>query len=100
MCNPDIHRRLKMRLKGMNTSVAEQVFSWFPGYAQVLNELRPERHNFLVLYYCRRHDMLVEQGRTEHVNPSSTKAFEDHSEEKVLCMHINLREEGGSEDEC
>ena len=67
-CSPLHIRRLKRRIKGVNTSVAEQVFSWFRGYARVLNEMRSLRHRFLVLYLCRRHNDLVDAGETSHLN--------------------------------
>jgi hypothetical protein len=41
--------RLKKRCVGINTSVSEQVFSWFRHYARVFNNMRTERHIFLVL---------------------------------------------------
>ena len=54
-------RRLKTRVKGINTSVSEQVFSWFRGYARVLNSMGGLRHKFLVLVYCkRRNDLTAE----------------------------------------
>jgi hypothetical protein len=63
--------RLKRRLKGVNTAVAEQVFSWFRGYARVFNEMRALRHKFLVLYYCRLHNQLVDVKNTSHLNAYS-----------------------------
>ncbi len=54
-------RRLKVRVKGINTPVSEQVFSWFRGYARVLNSMGGLRHKFLVLVYCkRRNDLTAE----------------------------------------
>lgn len=70
-CNPGVHRRLKMRLKSVNTSVAEQVFSWFRGFARTFNELRPARHHFLVLYYCRKHNKMIEDRRADYLNKHS-----------------------------
>ena len=61
-CNPYYVKRLKKRFSKTNTSAAEQVFSWFRNYARVLNEARPSRHRFKVLYYCRKHNELIDKG--------------------------------------
>ena len=66
--NPLNILRLKRRLRGVNTMVAEQVFSWFRGFARTLNEMRGSRHTFLVLYYCKRHNELVDAGDKAHLN--------------------------------
>ena len=39
------------RLIGVNTSIAEQTFSWLRGYAKSFNEMHTERHWFIVLYF-------------------------------------------------
>ncbi|CAE8711661.1 unnamed protein product [Polarella glacialis] len=65
-------RALKTRFKGVNTSVAEQIFSWFRGYARTFNEMKDLRHMFLVVYYCKRHNMLIDNGDTKHLNKFST----------------------------
>ena len=49
-CNPLYRRRLKSRFESVNTSACEQVFSWFRGYARVLNEATP--HLATHLRYC------------------------------------------------
>ena len=72
-CNPHVHARLKRRLKGVNTSIAEQVFSWMRGFARTFNELRPARHHFLMLYYCKRHNALVDAKYTGHLNKFAHK---------------------------
>ena len=53
----------------MNTVAAEQTFSWFRGYARSMNELRAERHQFLVPLYAKEHSKLLAVGDTEHLNP-------------------------------
>ena len=60
-CSPENHLSIKRRLRGVNTSVCEQTFSWFRNYARTMNELRPLRHRFLVLFYAKRHNELVAQ---------------------------------------
>jgi hypothetical protein len=66
--NPYNVRRLMSRVKHVNTSVAEQVFSWFRGYARTFNEMRGVRHIFLALYYAGMHNELVSAGCTDHLN--------------------------------
>jgi hypothetical protein len=39
-CNPHHKVSLKRRLRGVNTMVAEQTFSWFRGFARTFNEMR------------------------------------------------------------
>ena len=72
-CNPHVHLRLKRRLARVNTSRAEQVFSWLRGFAKTFNEFRPERHYFLMLYYCKRHNQMISEGETSHLNKYSYK---------------------------
>ena len=57
------------RIKKLNTSVCEQTFSWFRGYAKMLNEMQPLRHRFLVLYFCKLHNENVDAGTAaEYLN--------------------------------
>ena len=58
------------RLRGVNTVVSDQTFSWFRGYARSMNELKPERHQFLVPIYAKEHNELLARGETSHLNPS------------------------------
>ena len=67
-CNPRSKTRLKKRIAGLNTSVAEQTFSWFRGYSRVLNDMRRARHRFAVLLFCKWHNNMVLQGNTHHLN--------------------------------
>ena len=67
-CNPYAHPRITRRLKGVNTSVAEQVWSWFRNYSNTLNPMSSTRHKFLVLQYVRRHNAMMESGDTSHLN--------------------------------
>ena len=66
-CHP-MKPRLKKRLGTLNTSVAEQIFSWFRTYAVVLNEMRELRHRFAVLWFCQMHNDLLQDGNTAHLN--------------------------------
>ena len=67
-CHPR-RKRLSERLGKLNTSIAEQTFSWFRSYAIVVNEMRRLRHHFLVLLFCKWHNQLVEEGNTQHLHP-------------------------------
>lgn len=60
---------LKDRLAEVNTSIAEQVWSWFRGYARTFNDMRPLRHIFIVLTYSRLHNDLVADGALDRLGP-------------------------------
>jgi hypothetical protein len=64
--------RLKRRVSKVNTAISEQVFSWFRNYARTFNEMRKQRHHFLVLYFSKLHNALVDQNKTSYLNPHST----------------------------
>ena len=55
--NPRTIKRLARRVKGVNTSAAEQIFSWFKRYSGVLNEMPKGKHSFLVMLFCRWHNI-------------------------------------------
>ena len=71
LANPFSSAKLMKRIEGLNTSVAEQTFSWFRGYARSTNEMKPQRHQFLVPLYAKIHNALLERGATSHLNPYS-----------------------------
>ena len=73
--NPFVHSRLMRRIRNLNTSIAEQTFSWFRWYARSLNELKPLRHQFIVLLYAKMHSELISKGDTTHLNPYSHQNF-------------------------
>ena len=58
---------LRRRLSKVNTSVCEQTFSWFRGYARPLNELMPNRNRLLVLIYAKMHNEMVADGSLQHL---------------------------------
>ena len=74
-CNPYTVARLGKRVKFVNTSRAESVFSWFRGYARTFNEMRKERHSFIVLYYVRLHNELLSKGDASHLCGYHTNTF-------------------------
>ena len=67
-CHPERVRSLKKQLKGLNTSLSEQVFSWFRGYANTFNSMSAETHKFYVLAYSRRRNVMTSKKDTAHLN--------------------------------
>eukprot|EP00438_Fugacium_kawagutii_P010367 Skav231997 [mRNA] locus=scaffold719:439782:442514:+ [translate_table: standard] len=67
-CHPEKILRLKRRLKSVNTSMSEQTFSWFRGYANTFNNMAPQTQRFYVLAYGRRHNIMVSNNDVEHLN--------------------------------
>ena len=65
---------LKRRFARVNTSIAEQTFSWFRGYARLFNSMRKARHHFVVLLFARKHNALVDSKSTSHLNAFVTGA--------------------------
>ena len=70
-CSPYNHPRLSRRLSNVNTSISEQIFSWFRGYANTMNTMNARTHRFYVLVYSKRHNELVIQNEAFHLNPHS-----------------------------
>ncbi|CAE7231491.1 TTN [Symbiodinium sp. CCMP2592] len=73
-CSPLLHRRLDLRLRDVNTSIAEQTFSWFRGYASSFNTKNADTHIFYVLLYVKKHNLLVRKDYIRHLNPFSARA--------------------------
>lgn len=67
-CSPLVHRKIDKRLRGINTSVAEQTFAWLRGSARTFNEMRPLRHKFVLLAFARTHNAQMEAGDVAHLN--------------------------------
>ena len=67
-CNPLHVKRLGKRVKGVNMSAAEHVFSWFRSYAKLLNEDRAVRHTFKVLYFVKEHNAAVQAKKAIYLN--------------------------------
>ena len=74
-CNPYSHKKIMKRIKNVNTSAAEQVFSWFRGYAGLLNHTTRSRHYFYVLRYCRIHNGMMDQDDKSHLPQIIKKTF-------------------------
>ena len=84
-CNPWVHDDLWDAQEEFNTSISEQVFSWFRGYTKLLNTMFPNTHRFYVFYYAKLHNFLVMSGDVEHLNehkvqrPPKTKASRSYN---------------------
>lgn len=65
--SPKNVRGLARHVEQVNTSICEQTFSWFRGYARTLNEMRPLRQRFLVLSYVKAHNELVQAKSLAHL---------------------------------
>jgi hypothetical protein len=84
-CSPLNVPLLHRRLRHVNTSICEQVFSWFRGYARTMNEMRQMRHRFLVLYYVKRHNELTVSGSASYLNPFSTTRRQQQAVRGYVC---------------
>ena len=67
-CNPWEVEELNHRICDVNTSIAEQVFSWFRRYASTLNELRPLRHRFICLLFAAMHNDALGRDEARYIN--------------------------------
>ena len=68
-CSPLKVRRIHTRFREENTSAAEQVFTWFRGYAATLNSASSHHHWFVALYLCRKRNDLITSSGADHMNP-------------------------------
>ena len=59
------------RIENVNTSKSEQTFAWFRKYAASFNEMRGNRHHFLVLLYCKKHNECLDAKCADYLNPYS-----------------------------
>ena len=65
-------RKIARRFKGVNGSACESVFSWFRGYASILNSMKANNHYFYVLLFTKKHNLTMENDDKEHL-PSIRK---------------------------
>ncbi|CAE7340534.1 HHT1, partial [Symbiodinium microadriaticum] len=59
------------RLKNVNTSVSEQIFAWFGGYATTLIHLSNVRRRLYVPACAKRHNLILMQADAAHLSPFS-----------------------------
>ena len=62
-------KRLGRIIEGVNTSICEQVFSWFRHFSTSFNELRGNRHRFIILYMAKRHNQAIESNTAVYLRP-------------------------------
>lgn len=72
-CHTTVIPRLRKRMKGINTSIAEQSCAWFRGYAHTFNSVGPAMQRFYLLAYGRRHTSVVSCKDLRHLNQYSTE---------------------------
>ena len=72
-CSPLVQKTLARRVKKVNTSVCEQTFAWFRGYARTFNTMQNNKQRFLVLSFARKHNALMREGDSRHLNAFSAK---------------------------
>ena len=70
-CSPLVVPRIDRRLKKVNTSIAEQVFSWFRGYSATFNSMSADHQRFYVKAYSRRHNHMQKLKDLHDLNPWS-----------------------------
>ena len=82
--------KLQKRLDGINTSISEQVFNWFRSYARNMNKMNRFRHQFLVYYYCKLHNEILESEETRHLNKYSfiAKGKKKRNQRRYECRRI------------
>ena len=68
-CSPNVHKHLARRLKKANTSISEQTFAWFRGYATTFNTMNANAQRFYVIAYSRRHNGMMRNSDRQHLNP-------------------------------
>ncbi|CAJ1377361.1 unnamed protein product [Effrenium voratum] len=78
-CNPRKVRKLGKIVKNVNTSICEQIFSWFRHYSTAFNELRTNRHKFVMLYMAKRHNLAVEANQAQYLRPDPRKSLASKS---------------------
>ena len=62
-------KRLGRIIQGVNTSICEQVFAWFRHFSTNFNELRGNRHRFIILYMAKRHNQAIENNTAVYLRP-------------------------------
>ena len=73
------------RIENVNTSISEQVFLWFRKYAHTFNEMKMNRHHFLVLLFFYQHNEALEANRAGYLNPYSYQNKGPSNKRRYLC---------------
>ena len=72
-------KQLDRRLKGVNSSICEQTFSWLKKYNGTLNEMRANRHIFMMHFLAKKHNHVLAHGRPEYLHPYGRKRVASQS---------------------
>ena len=84
-CSPLQVRRLKRRVQDLNTSIAEQTFSWFRKYARCVNDLRPKKNKLLILHYVKKHNDLSDAGNCDYITQEADPKRKRRISVKYAC---------------
>ena len=60
-------------IRDVNTSISEQAFSWFRGYAGIFSSMPVARHRLFVHVYARKHNDMLRAEDAHHLNAFSTE---------------------------
>ena len=72
-------KKLEKLIKGINTSICEQVFSWFRNFTTNFNELRGNRHKFVMLYTAKKHNKAITSKSASYLRPVIKKSHTSKS---------------------
>ena len=79
-------KKLEKRIHKENTSICEQVFSWFRNFSPIINEMRAHRHKFFLLLLSKRHNESIEGGNIRYLHPTRLpNLFKNAKSVSYLC---------------
>ncbi|CAK9101585.1 unnamed protein product [Durusdinium trenchii] len=79
-------KKLEKRTHKENTSICEQVFSWFRNFSPIINEMRAHRHKFFLLLLSKRHNESIEGGNIRYLHPTRLpNLFKNAKSVSYLC---------------
>ncbi|CAK9091926.1 Uncharacterized protein SCF082_LOCUS43283 [Durusdinium trenchii] len=79
-------KKLEKRIHKENTSICEQVFSWFRNFSPIINEMRAHRHKFFLLLLSKRHNESIEAGNIRYLHPTRLpNLFKNAKSVSYLC---------------
>lgn len=67
-CSPHHIHCLKLRVKHVNASISEQVFSWFRGYSHTFNSMARKAQRFYVHLFAKKHNSMIRSGLPNYLN--------------------------------
>ena len=72
-CSPLHVHCLKLRVKHVNASISEQVFSWFRGYSHTFNSMARKAQRFYVHLFAKKHNSMIRSGLPNYLNKFAAK---------------------------